>query len=122
MAFRVEVEPQALDDLDSIANYIKRNSSFRVAERWFNDIMDNIASLKEMPARCPVAPESEDLAQEIRVLLHGPRRRSYKVYYAIEYESPASGTVRILHVRHWARRPLTENEIQDLLDDLEQKE
>ena len=56
MAFRVEIEPQAFDDLDSIAEYIKIKSSFAVAERWFNSVLDDIDSLKDMPARCPIAP------------------------------------------------------------------
>ncbi len=73
MAFQVEIEPQAFEDLDSIADYIKSRSSFATAEKWFNGIMDDIASLKETPERCSVAPESEDLPGEVRVLLHGRR-------------------------------------------------
>lgn len=118
MAFRVEIAPQALDDLDAIADYIKARSSFAVAEKWFNGIFDEIASLREMPARCPVAAESEDVGREIRLLLHGRRNRSYKVYYSISYETPATGTVRVFHVRHWARRPVSGDELQDLVDDL----
>lgn len=118
MAFRVEIAPQAFDDLDSIAGYIREHSSFAVAEKWFNSIIDDIASLKEMPARCPVATESEDIGEEIRLLLHGRRNRAYKIYYAINYETPSAGTVRVFHVRHWARRPVSEDELQDLIDDL----
>ena len=36
MAFSVEIAPQAFDDLDSISDYIQGDSSFAVAERWFN--------------------------------------------------------------------------------------
>lgn len=111
MAFRVEIAPQAFDDLDSIATYIRDHSTFAVAEKWFNGIIDDIASLKEMPARCRVAPESEDIGQEVRLLLHGRRNRSYKIYYAIDYETPSTGTVRVFHVRHWARKPVSEDEI-----------
>ena len=116
MAFRVEIASQAFDDIDSIAGYIKENSSFAVAERWFNGIIGDIASLKEMPARCPVAPETEELGQEVRILFHGPRKRTYKIYCAIDYETPSTGKVRVFHVRHWARKPLSEDELQDLID------
>ena len=122
MAFRVEIEPQAFDDLNSIADYIKASSSFAVAETWFNAVIDDIASLKEMPARCPVAPESEDLGQEVRILLHGRRKRTYRIYYTIDYETPSTGRVRVFHVRHWAREPLGEDEIQELIDDMEDEE
>jgi plasmid stabilization system protein ParE len=122
MAFRVEIAPQAFDDLDSIADYIKERSSFAVAERWFNSFIDDIDSLKNMPARCPVAPESEELGREVRLLLHGGKNRTYKIYYSVDYETPSSGTVRVFHVRHWARKPPSEDEFQELMDELEDKE
>ena len=117
MAFRVEIEPQALEDLDGIADHIKRKSSFVVAERWFNGMIDAIASLEEMPARCPIAPESEAIGREIRLLLHGRKNRAYKIYFAIRYETPSTGAVRVFHVRHWARRALSLDELQDLMDE-----
>ncbi len=33
MAFQVEIAPQAFEDLDSIADYIKARSSFATAEK-----------------------------------------------------------------------------------------
>jgi len=104
MAFRVEIEPQAIEDLDSIANFIKQKSSFTVAERWFNEVMHDIASLKNMPARCPVAPEADGFGEEVRLLLHGRKHRTYKIYFAIHQETSSTGTVRVFHVRHWARK------------------
>jgi len=49
MAFRVEIEPQAFEDLDEIADWIKAGSSFETAERWFNGMIAAIATLREMP-------------------------------------------------------------------------
>jgi hypothetical protein len=34
-----------------------------------------------MPNRCPVADESEELEQEVHLLLYGKRNRKYRVYY-----------------------------------------
>ena len=45
MAFRVEIAPQAFDDLDRIAAYITAESSFDAAETWFDGMMDAIGSL-----------------------------------------------------------------------------
>jgi plasmid stabilization system protein ParE len=117
MAFRVEIEPQAFEDLDSIAGCIKKKSSFALAERWFNGMISDIASLKEMPARCPIAPESEDLGDEVRILLHGRKNRAYKIYFAIHYETSSTGTVRVFHVRHWARKLLSPHELQEFMMD-----
>jgi plasmid stabilization system protein ParE len=65
MAFRVEISPRAFQDLDEIAQYIKENSSFEQAEKWFNGIIAAIRTLKEMPNRRPIAEESEEVGQEV---------------------------------------------------------
>jgi plasmid stabilization system protein ParE len=117
MAFHVEIQPQAFDDLDSIAKFIKTSSSFATAEKWFNGIMGEIASLEEMPERCPIAPESDDLPRQVRVLLHGRRNRTYKVYFGVQQTTPGHGVVSIYHVRHYARKPLTNEELDELMDD-----
>ena len=98
MAFHVEISPEAFDNLDAISNYNEARSSFRVAERWFNGILDAIRSLNEMPYRCPVTEESADFASEVRMLLYGKQRRRYKIYFAIDEETKS---VRVFHVRHW---------------------
>src|SRR6266542_6429707 len=77
MAFRVEIEPQSFDDLDSIAEYMKNKISFSVAERWFNGVIDDIASLKEMPSQVlhcagvrrprPGSPRTSARQKELRV-------------------------------------------------------
>ncbi len=117
MAFRVEIAPRALNDLDEIADYIKRNGSFRQAEDWFNGIIDVIRTLEDMPARCPIADESEDLGEEARLLLYGKRNRRYKVFYSIQHEGPSTGTVRVFHVRHWARGNLSPEEVRALIEE-----
>lgn len=122
MAFRVEIEPQAFDDLDQIANWIQLGSSFETAQKWFNGMMDAISTLREMPARCSLAPEAQELGYEVRLLLHGRRNRTYKIYFDIRYDTAADGVVRIFHVRHWARRPLTNEEMEELTGDLAEGE
>jgi plasmid stabilization system protein ParE len=117
MAFRVEIAPQAFNDLDAIAEYIKRNGSFDQAEEWFNGIVDAIRTLEDMPSRSPIADESEELGQEVRVLLYGKRNRRYKIYYAIRQETPSTGSVRVFHVRHWARERLSADEVRELMNE-----
>ena len=116
MAFRVEIAPRAFNDLDEIADYIKRNGSLGQAEEWFNGIIEAIRTLGDMPGRCPVADESEELGEEVRVLLHGRRNRKYKIYFSIERTERSAGRVCIFHVRHWARKRLTSGEVRALLN------
>lgn len=119
MAFRVEIEPRALADLDAIAEDIQERGSFESAERWFNGILDAVRHLGDFPLACPVAEESEELGREVRLLLHGKRRRAYKVYYAVHEESES---VRVFHVRHWGRRSMSADEIEQLMEDLRGEE
>ena len=119
MAFRVEVSPEALKNLSEIADHIRNRGSFESARHWFNGIMDAIRSLAELPGRCPLADESEDLQTEVRLLLYGKRTRRYKVYFAVQHES---GTVRVFHVRHWAMKPVEADELEDLMDESSEAE
>jgi len=114
MAFRVEVSPQAFEDLDAISAYIRQRGSFESAERWFNGIIAAVKTLCEAPQRCPLAEESRQLQSEVRLLLYGKRGRRYKVYFAIHKETE---TIRVFHVRHWARKPAGAGELDDLMGD-----
>jgi plasmid stabilization system protein ParE len=115
MAFRVEISPRAFQDLDEIAQYIQENGSFEQAEKWFDGMIDAIQNLKEMPKRCPVADESEELGQEVRLLLHGTRNHRYRVYYSVQQRTRSTGTVHVFHVRHWARRSLSRHQLLELM-------
>jgi len=60
MAFRIELQPHAIEDLDFIAEYLTHRGSVAASETWFNGIMGQIETLEELPERCPIAPESTD--------------------------------------------------------------
>ena len=117
MAFRVEISPRAFNDIDEIVRFIQQQSSFEQAEEWFNGIIATIQTLEDMPSRCPVADESEELGQEVRLLLYGKRNRKYKVYYSIRQRTVSTGTVQVFHVRHWARRSLNGEKLRQLMGD-----
>jgi plasmid stabilization system protein ParE len=117
MAFRVDISPRAFDDLDQIARYIKQQASFEQAEEWFNGIVAAIKTLEDLPHRCRVAEESRELGQEVRLLLHGKRNRQYKVYYSVQQTTRSKGTVRVFHVRHWARRTPNTDRLRELMRD-----
>ena len=116
MAFRVEIGPQALADIAAIYRQIEPDAPLNAA-RWMISVAEAIYSLENMPARCPVASESEDLEQGVRFLLHGRKNRAYKIYFAIRHETPVSGTIRVLHVRHWAREAVSAFELQKIMDE-----
>ena len=100
MAFRVEISPQAFEDLDGISAYIRRGS-FESAQRWFNGILAAIRTLRDAPQRCPVAEESQQLEAEVRLLLYGKRNRRYKIYFAIHKDSRLRPATRVRSPLRW---------------------
>ena len=78
MAFDVLVTDEAFADLDSLAEFIRSQSSVEASRRWFSSMIDAIDSLSAMPDRCPLAPDAALLGTGIRLLLHGRRNRKYK--------------------------------------------
>ena len=78
MGFEVQITDEAFGDLDAIAVFIKRQASIDIARKWFAGIIGTIETLGEMPVRCALAPEAEDLQDEVRLLLHGRKNRAYK--------------------------------------------
>jgi len=115
MAFSVEISPQAFRDLDDLAIYLlERSQSRSVARKWFLSVLDSIDSLSTLPERHPVVALAEPDVEIVRLLTHGRRNRKYKIYYCVRKRSPSSGIVSVFHIRHWARRPVSANELQAL--------
>ena len=101
MDFRVELTAQAQDDISAIHDWLRLQSAGETGERWFVALRATIASLKQLPSRCPLAPESRDSPTDVRQLLYGRRPNVYRILFAIEGEA-----VQILHIRHGRRRPM----------------
>ena len=97
MKYRVIIEARAMEDLESIVEWIAQDSEV-AARHWYGSVTDAIESLEEFPARCPMAPESSFVRREIRQLLHGASRKAYRILFTI-----CEDAVHVLHVRHWAR-------------------
>jgi plasmid stabilization system protein ParE len=117
MTFRVILTPRAAADADEAAAYIKRFSPERAA-RWFDGLMQAVLSLDEMPHRCPQAPEAEILGSDIRQLLYGKRGGVYRIVFRIYGAESTGPVVRVLAVRHSARRPLQAEDVSGVeLDD-----
>jgi hypothetical protein len=62
-----------------------------------------VYSLRELPERCPLAPENKEFPFEVRQLLYGRGSHRYRILFTVEGE-----TVVILHMRHGRRQHLGE--------------
>jgi plasmid stabilization system protein ParE len=98
MAYRVELSRRAELNLRSIFGYINATESIAAA-RWFFGLQDLIQSLSTLPDRGKVT----DYDPKLRYLLYGNKPHLYRILCRIH---TATSTVRIVHIRHGARKPL----------------
>lgn len=61
-----------------------------------------------MPKRCALARENKHFSQEIRQLLYGKGRNTYRIIFTV-IENQENYSVRILQVRHATQQSLSED-------------
>ena len=101
MKYKLVIQPPALADLDSAYQWIARRSPTSAA-RWFNRFVEALKTLERFPDRCGLAPEGEQIGQEIRQLVHGRRTGAYRALFLIK-----GCEVHVLHIRHAAQDTMT---------------
>ena len=104
--YRVVFSRVAEEEMVAIVGWLAHESVTN-ASRWQDGLETAIGTLTRFPRRCSVALESASLVAsglasgEIRQLVY----RDHRILFAVE-----GRVVRILHVRHAARRRLDEEE------------
>jgi plasmid stabilization system protein ParE len=100
MTYRVVFQPQADRDIQQAARWLRdQSASLPIALRWVRSLRAKIDQLKTNPRRCPIDPDSNAYGEEVRVLLYGKRRGTYRVLFTIRGD-----VVYIVAVRHAAQR------------------
>lgn len=112
MSYRVEISSVAEAEVDSAFLLLSQITSPEKARQWYEGLLRAIESLSEMPKRCPLARENKYFSQEIRQVLYGRGRNSYRILFTL-VESDEMATVRILHIRHAAQQTLGESQESD---------
>ncbi len=98
MKYAVEMTPTAESELLSAFQYIHERAPLN-AQRWLRGIYKAIGSLETFPARCGIAQEAQYLGESIRNHLY----KSHRIIFQVD---EAAKIVRILYVRHAARRAI----------------
>lgn len=98
MRYRIELAESAKVDLRDVVRWIKNEVSPAAADKWLDGLLSAAGTLKDQPLRCPLAAESDRFPEDIRFLLHGGRKPTYRILFTIRGDS-----VVILYVRHVAR-------------------
>jgi plasmid stabilization system protein ParE len=100
VTYDVIVEPAALADIARAYRWLAaRNTA--AAERWLEGLTAVRDSLSQFPARHRAVAGATG-RQGVRRLIYGRGRSKYHVFYVIQ-----GTTVRILRLRHAARRPVS---------------
>jgi plasmid stabilization system protein ParE len=107
--YQVVIDPRAEEDIEQALNWLKEQAPHKV-EEWFDSLESEILSLQTIPERCPLAPENGrwEPELEIRQLLFDRYPSTYRILFTI-----LGKTVRILQIRHGARRYLFESDQED---------
>lgn len=98
-------------DIQTAYEYIRDLSHSR-AETWLNELFQAIFTLEEMPARCPLIPETEEIGQPLRHLLYGKRTGTYRIIFDIQEEAVGGPLVRVLRIWHGAREEIKSSDIE----------
>ena len=107
MAYPVVLADTAKADANRLYDWVVERAPLRGPE-WFEELIDCLYSLNELPRRCPLAREATEAKREIRCLLFGKRPHVYRILYEVD---EARKTVSILHIRHGARQDLNRDEL-----------
>jgi plasmid stabilization system protein ParE len=94
MIYKVLIQPSAFQEIETSYRWMCDNLSPEVANNWYYDLQDVIASLQKFPNRCSMAPEAPVIGREIRQVWVG-KRKKYRALFVIKED-----VVAILHVRH----------------------
>lgn len=107
MKYRIEISSVAEAETDGAFLNLSQLTSPVKASQWYSGLLEAIESLSVMPTRCSFARENKYFSQEIRQLIYGKGRNSYRILFTI-LEIGEVHTVRILHVRHSSQQSIGE--------------
>jgi plasmid stabilization system protein ParE len=101
--YRIDVTERARADADEAFAWMAEHISPAFAETWYRELFRQIETLARHPARCPTAPESGRLPEEVRELTYGKRRHKhkYRILFAIRGD-----VVTVLYIYHSSRGEL----------------
>lgn len=111
MAYKVKLTRPAEEDAYRAFDRIDEVAPASAA-KWLRKLFAAIATLAEMPERCPLIPEADDLGHPARHLLYGKRTGQYRIIFDIQEHSAEGPRVRVLRIWHASRDAITEADIE----------
>src|SRR4030095_1906470 len=106
MAYTVSLSGSAEADAYAAFEHIREVAPASAA-RWLTGLFAAIWTLADMPARCPIIPAADELAQRLRHWLYGRRSGTYRIIFDIREDSEEGPRVRVLRIWRAVRDTLT---------------
>jgi len=119
LIYAVRFSPLAIRELAEAAIRIADITADEETGRaWYDGLKEESGTLAENPRRFQVqTKESRLIGAEARRLLYQRTKGSthtYHLYYVVEDEGDDGPVVKILHIRHASRKPMTSTEAKDI--------
>jgi toxin ParE1/3/4 len=111
MTYRVSLTARAEADAYAAFERIREVAPHR-ARTWLGDLFSAIMTLADMPARCPLIPEADELGYPARHLLHGKRTGMHRIIFDIQEQSEEGPRVRVLRIWRASRDVITAEDIE----------
>lgn len=105
MTYRVDLSSMAKAEADAAFLSFSQYTTVEQAQKWYQGLIKAISSLKTMPRRCAIARENDFFSPEIRQLIYGKGRHTYRILFTTLDES-GQPIVRVLHIRNTSQRTL----------------
>jgi len=110
MAYTVSLTAPAEADAYAAFERIREVAPYSAA-KWLRDLFAAMATLADIPARCPLIPEADELGDPVRHLLYGKRTAIYRIIFDIQEASEEGPRVRVLRIWPGARDRIATEDI-----------
>lgn len=116
VVWAIRLTERAQADLAGAWRYIAGTAGEGMADAWRTGLRSELSTLARLPARTPVAKESRFFSQPVHKFLYRrtPQGPAYYILFALETMPEDSPTVRVKHIRHGARAPITRKEAREI--------
>ena len=98
--YRLEITASAQRDVEATHDFIARDKP-KAAAKWVRAFDQRARSLQQVPLRCEVIPEAEEIGFDYRHLIWGNYRIIYKVVGNAVIIMRVFHGARLLHHRHF---------------------
>lgn len=109
MTYRVDLSSVAKAEADAAFLSFSQYATAEQSQNWYRGLIKAISSLQSMPRRCSIARENAFFSQEIRQLIYGKGKHTYRILFTV-LDELAQPTVRVLHIRNASQRTLGESD------------